>query len=427
MEQEYLDFFKYMNEIKEKQSRQKQRGLNEYNLLTSVLSIHDEVRLHSRVIKSLLDVNGKHFQDTLFLDEFLKVINIDDFSFNTSKARIHNEYENIDIYITDDNNHIIIENKIHAGDQEDQIKRYIDTIKSNNEDLEPENILVIYLSIDREKPSKYSLGDLKIDEKYIKNGNEYIALFININYKKEIIKWLKNSLNEVQNIINLSESIKQYKTVVEKITKTYKEKAVSLADEIVKDEEHVKKCFEIYKAFSEIKKAKMDKFFEEVKSLLKTELTKFKQNWIFQEHGDISRKNTYSYIFFKENWETDNCLLIVFEFDRADYFYGYTGIKEFDENMDMDNLTKKFSNETNKYKGLVENLKSSKWSLLYRYIDNKNHDLFDKIINENYKPENLVDELMKFIEAEEKTGLLDEIYKYLNSSKKKISKQKADK
>ena len=61
-----------MNKFKEKQQKQKERGLNDYNLLTTVLNEYDEVRLHSRVIGSLLDINGLHYQKELFLEKFME-------------------------------------------------------------------------------------------------------------------------------------------------------------------------------------------------------------------------------------------------------------------------------------------------------------------------------------------------------------------
>ncbi len=155
MNNKYIDFsfFDYIKEIKEKQRKQKQRGLNNYNLLTTVLNVHDEVRLHSRVISSLLDIDGNHFQGELFLEKFFEVLNLKNFTdnYDLKNSKIFREYENIDLYLSDGKNHIIIENKIYAGDQDAQIKRYIETIRKENKNIEYENILVIYLSVDRGK------------------------------------------------------------------------------------------------------------------------------------------------------------------------------------------------------------------------------------------------------------------------------------
>jgi len=143
----YEKFIEEIKKFKYKQTKQKQRGLNDYNILTTVLKPHDEVRLHSRMIGSFLDINGNHYQDSLFLEKFIEVIGLK--NYKVEKSKIYLEYENIDLYLTDGNKHIIIENKVYAEDQNKQIKRYIETIKMENKELSWENLYVYYLSIDR--------------------------------------------------------------------------------------------------------------------------------------------------------------------------------------------------------------------------------------------------------------------------------------
>ncbi len=267
MEEQYKNFFEEMKSFKEKQNKQKQRGLNDYNLLTTVLSADDEVRLHSRMLHSLLAPDGLHYQGSLFLELFLDVIDFRDKSFEIEKARVGLEYKHIDLHITDGEKHVIIENKIYAGDQESQIKRYIESLIEEDKVLS-ENITVIYLSIDRKKPSDYSLG--KIDE----NSKEYFTLsedkkklyykgcqenlkeciidFKSIHYKTDIIKWLKECEYEVQNITNLSEAIRQYKDVVKIIIDEYRSKSMQLKDFLGKDNsDNLKIAYEIYKLLNE--------------------------------------------------------------------------------------------------------------------------------------------------------------------------------
>lgn len=142
LDEKYINFFEELNKFKEKQQKQKERGLNDYNLLTTVLNEYDEVRLHSRVIGSLLEINGLHYQKELFLEKFMEILKITEFEFNIKESNLFLEYQNIDLYLTDGIKHIIIENKIYAGDQKNQIKRYYDTIKDENKDLGYNDILV---------------------------------------------------------------------------------------------------------------------------------------------------------------------------------------------------------------------------------------------------------------------------------------------
>jgi len=62
----YKNYFEKIKQFKIEQDKQKKRGLNNYNILSSVLNISDEVRLHSRMIFSLLNPNGTHYQSSLF-------------------------------------------------------------------------------------------------------------------------------------------------------------------------------------------------------------------------------------------------------------------------------------------------------------------------------------------------------------------------
>ena len=105
------------------QKSQKMRGLNDFNIFTTLLDKSDEVRLHSRFLHFLLNPLGDHGQGTLFLDLFLIECDLHDYFSFAENCRVYKEYRNIDLYMTDGDRHIIIENKIYASDQELQIQR----------------------------------------------------------------------------------------------------------------------------------------------------------------------------------------------------------------------------------------------------------------------------------------------------------------
>lgn len=266
----YEDFFGEVQRFKDKQSEQKARGVNEYNLLSTVLPIHDEVRLHSRTIASLLDPNGSHFQGGLFLSHFLKMIAVDDFDIENTIVK--REYKNIDIYITDQTKHLIIENKIYACDQNEQIKRYIEEIEkeSNVNSHLPfqNNIMVVYLSLDRSMPSDYSLGDLRIDSECIKREGVECAKYKALHYKTEILKWLEECKKEVSDITNLNESLAQYIQVVQKITNQYKGKIMQLDEMLSKNKDYYKLAREISKAYPRAKQKLEQQFWNDVLSKL---------------------------------------------------------------------------------------------------------------------------------------------------------------
>lgn len=91
--------------------------------------------------------------------------------FDLQNAKVYKEHKNIDIFITDGTNHIILENKIYANEQKNQIARYIETIKKECE-CEFENITVLYLLLDKKLPSKYSIGDFEIENSFLVHGDE---------------------------------------------------------------------------------------------------------------------------------------------------------------------------------------------------------------------------------------------------------------
>ena len=55
---EYDKLFQEIDYARRIQNKQKSRGLNDYNIFTSLLKANDEVRLHSRFIYSLLNPEG---------------------------------------------------------------------------------------------------------------------------------------------------------------------------------------------------------------------------------------------------------------------------------------------------------------------------------------------------------------------------------
>ena len=68
-----------------------------------------------------------HRMGALFLELFLEQVDIEGFDLTT--ATVQREYHNIDIFLTNGKRAIIIENKIYAPDQPQQLQRYYRMIK----------------------------------------------------------------------------------------------------------------------------------------------------------------------------------------------------------------------------------------------------------------------------------------------------------
>lgn len=243
--------------------RQRAIGKHDYNIFTLFHYFSDEVNLHSNFIASLLDPNGDHYKNDLFLKLFLEMCGIDDFSIDTSTATVFKEFKHIDIYISDGKKHIILENKVYAKDQPTQIARYIETIK--DEGAKDEDIYVLYLHPDGKLPDDQSFGDYHAK---LLGENPSIKFKV-ISYGNEILKWIDRCKNEVSNITDLNVFLSQYKDVIEMIYNRYKridEMETAKFVEIFK--ENYTAVSEIANNYQETRKKIIDEFFENVKENL---------------------------------------------------------------------------------------------------------------------------------------------------------------
>lgn len=265
--------------------QQRLRGLNDANIFTTLVPKHYEVHLHSRFLRFLLDPNGNHYQGTLFLSSFLAACKLSDFFSDLTQCQVYSEYDNIDLYITDNSKHIIIENKIYAGDQPEQIRRYVESVKkklqgdaSSQEDDDqedtPDQVAVIFLSLDK-GPSKYSLLDKTRHHGYRVNDSHDLLIntqdetethpFRSIHYDREITEWLKKAHSEVANITNLSVIITQYQEVIEKLYNKYQEKVMTLFEHIkskVDIHQYVKSIKSLHDKFPQLRAQYINDFFD---------------------------------------------------------------------------------------------------------------------------------------------------------------------
>jgi len=410
----YDEIFNELKQFKAEQNRQKQRGLNNYNILTTVLSPSDEVRLHSRMIHSLLDPNGDHYQDRLFLDKFLEVLQLQDFDIDTNRSVVYREYNNIDLYITDGNKHIIIENKVHAGDQKNQIKRYIEVIKKEDKESEYDDIFVIYLSLNRQEPSQYSLGDLSLDSNIIKQNSTNIAQFKSIHYPVEILKWLELCQYEVQNITNLNQAIIQYRDVVLMLSNQYKEKIMQLSDYIQQDEFVYDMAIELPKALSQARKEIIEEFFENVKIQLQDKLN---NQWEIELTKDIlSKYHGFPFKIYKQNWikNSNNHMIFNFAFERSDYRGGYFGVTRSNETVEIKNDIKiQFEHILDM---LDLDFNTTDWYLHWEWVYMNSHTDFAKYVkfNENAQAK-FIERILYLIKIfETDSQLMSKMNNYLN-------------
>lgn len=163
---------------------------------------------HSAFIAQMLNPNGIHGMGSLFLSLFLKHLPVTfDFQTDSVDVEIEKDYGpktgkgvdarggRIDIFLKDLNGRIIvIENKIYANDQEDQLQRY-----SNEAAEESKNrFLLLYLTLDKHDPTNCPPT----------------VKFHKISYKEHISSWLKECLNNIESTHPLYNIISQYMTTI---------------------------------------------------------------------------------------------------------------------------------------------------------------------------------------------------------------------
>ena len=269
----FLEEFKQCYEkYKKKLEKLKKQGESDYNIFNALYSNSNEVR-HTMFLQSFLDPEGLHYQKDLFLSAFVEACELKKIGLETSKAKVVREYKNIDIYITDENKHIIIENKIWTSDHDEQIARYIQAIVDEQDEIY-ERILVLYLTpFDTEIKSLGGIDEVGKD--YLKLGQNQVA-FRHISYKNEILNWLNAIKAEIINLTDLNVLITQYEKAVKNLTNQGEKMENEKVKEQIKNNYEL--CAAIHDNFKSAEIELTNNFFDEVCKGLNDNL-EFKNNW----------------------------------------------------------------------------------------------------------------------------------------------------
>ncbi|MDD3148190.1 MAG: PD-(D/E)XK nuclease family protein [Candidatus Riflebacteria bacterium] len=185
-----------------------------FNLFKLLQVERSEVYTHSAILADLLDPRGTHGQGSLFLEGFLKMLfakqsfsqkelNFEQLSFgNPQNWLIEKEkvtaFGRLDLVISSINQKIIIviENKIFALEQKDQLKRYGDWLNLRNRNF-------IYQTLCYLTP--YGLG----------SNTAYDANYTKLSYREDIFSWLTELIPFV-GAVSVVEALKQYIAIVRK-------------------------------------------------------------------------------------------------------------------------------------------------------------------------------------------------------------------
>ncbi|TDJ80444.1 PD-(D/E)XK nuclease family protein [Campylobacter volucris] len=236
------NFIENLLSVNDKFREDSKKGMSDINIFEA-LGVEYKENYHSKFIAYLINPKADHYQE-IFANEFLKKIeeNVKASNFQNLTAQdvesVETEFcvkdnRRIDILISlKDKRYIIIENKLYAKDQKNQLKDYINYISKKIETMDNnhENILTIYLHMDENaEPSQMSLGvkhGFKINNNFIYNSNnKKMSHYFKMDYRW-IKEWIdtciktcddeiKNNTiefkNDMQNVIF---TLNQYKTLL---------------------------------------------------------------------------------------------------------------------------------------------------------------------------------------------------------------------
>lgn len=172
---------------------------NEFNVFALCGVDHYET-VHSKILAELLSPTGSHGQNAIFLDEFCRLFKIPMFRKDavvTTEVSVRvrgAEGRRFDILIEDAESICIIENKIFAGEQPEQLKSYSEWLKG----VSKKNKTLIFLTPNgRESASTEDKASYKALA-YMKEG------------RVDICDWLELCRREAIDAPFVRESISQY-------------------------------------------------------------------------------------------------------------------------------------------------------------------------------------------------------------------------
>lgn len=347
-----------------------------FNTFTVLGLWSEEVRLHSSFIAALLDPKADHGCGSDFLKAFCTEcdVSFSDVGFICEHAiisvefnagRIDNDYTEggrIDILIEqfDKQKAIVIENKVYAGDQQNQLSRYKNYCEksANYPDWK-----ILYLTPDGHEPSEFSSGSKEIKEAY----------WSCISYGVHIIAWLSECVKIAAQKPIVRESIVQYLSLIKMImgqdmeTET-KDKVVNI---LAETDMNIIKSIE-----DNLNEAKIKIFNTKLTPLL-LEFAKMNGYDLLIENENLSNQWP-SFTFEKKSWKKFN-FLCECEVSRS-HVYPYLSIRKLISH-ELSHEEENFFIGKNKYNAKIND------NIIWKYFDSPYYELnTDAFIRIQEKP-----------------------------------------
>lgn len=312
---------------------------------------------HSAIIAEFFNPKGTHGLKYKLLECFIETLGeyftIQDF--NCEKSKVYTEYSTeegrIDIFIEDNhNNAIIIENKIYANDQSEQLKRY------NNYAQKYKGYQIIYLTLYGDNASSQS-----------SEGVNYLP----ISYKENIINWLEKCVSITARFPLVRETIIQYINHLKQLTNQdmdskNKEEIIEVLSKI----ENLRAAQAIYLNYTAIYNFLTEKYFN-------PKMEEFAKQKGLEYHFEQSEELYVRFLLTNPNWHGKCWIGFTFEANRC--YYGLCNnpkiYKISVENVQIlhDNLNKL---------GVISR-KESEWWPFFAHFTNLSLDTWEKDIIES--------------------------------------------
>ncbi|ACX74669.1 conserved domain protein [Fibrobacter succinogenes subsp. succinogenes S85] len=281
-----------------------------------VLKLENVEKKHSAFIAELLNPKGSHKQSSKYLKLFFQRLNLryDDLCNVVCEKKVESEKYGkgfIDIFLETDKkeNSVVIENKIYADDQNNQLAKYHDVYPKAQ---------LLYLTLDGKDPSAKSLDGLPNN------------LYKSISYDTFILEWLNSCLDETNSKYRIYSLIDQYRELILKLTGQgmIQEEKRELVSEFTSTEDKLKLFFYMMQCQLEIKKCFADK--------IKEWLLQFANELNFKISNVEKLWEKYSSfdIIFNERW------LLTVEFQKEYYGKFIVGLLRKNANQLDDDIIK---------------------------------------------------------------------------------------
>lgn len=312
----------YVNEDKQRRAEAFRRG-ECYNVF-NVLGVDNMELSHSAFLAALLNPDGSHGMQDAFLKAFIDTIAHGGTKpeLDTAHAKVYTEYNignitettggRIDILITDRSDTgsgkagghaIIIENKIWAADQSNQLVRY----HNFAHEMYAKSAL-LYLTRNGDEPSDQSRGDLNAQD----GGYQCIS------YRSDIIDWLRQCARLSFDKPRVRETILQYINLLQQLTNqnTMEQNKEQLI-QLLTNKENFEQATAVEQSMPDVRKhIFQDIFRKQVEEQLKKEDT---------PKVTIADCTSDGYSFYTISFRIEGCTqenLFQFKIDGSQMYYG---------------------------------------------------------------------------------------------------------